>query len=306
MMRRFGVALFVLCCLPLAAPAQDVPVTVIVDFGGGRDARRELLESTVGTTLDTSQSVHYRAFRELVLPAVQTRVEKAQLLRQPHALGATILYERVDADAGPIDASGNVYSTNLKLQWDAPRLTYGILVPYDYMDMADFNAQRIGAVGFGEYDLPLGQVAKLGVIAHGLYSFTGYDADDLDNVSTYGGGGSMVLKLDQGDFVGGASASYQYTADNSEGEDDHRHLVRVGGDVGARLGESAAVTLFGIWNYDATNYDDLDIDSNYVDLGLEGALNLSPSWRLSGGYKSVVGLQDYRSHMVFLGTLWRF
>ena len=124
MMRRLGVALLLLCCLPLAAPAQEVPVTVVVDFGGGRDANRELLERTAGTTLDTSQSAHYRYFSEVVLPPVQTRMEREQLLRLPRTLGATLRYERVTVDdGGGLDADGNIYSTNIKLQWDSERLS---------------------------------------------------------------------------------------------------------------------------------------------------------------------------------------
>jgi len=307
MMRHLGAALLVLCCLPLPAPAQDVPVTVVVDFGGGRSARRALLEATAGTTLDTSQSAHFRYFREVVLPSVQTRVDKEQLLRYPRSLGATLRYERVEVEGdGELDADGNVYSTNVKLQWDSERLSYGLLVPYDFVDMGDFDAHRVGAVGFGEVSLPLGRVAALGLIAHALYTYDGYDGQGLDDVNTYGGGASMVLKLDQGEFMGAAAVSYQYTGDDTEGDNDRRHLVRTGADLGARLGERTAVTVFGIWNYDATDYDDLEVDDSYLDLGVEAALNLSPTWRLSGGYKAVVGLTDYRSNMVFLGTLLRF
>ena len=78
--------------------------------------------------------------------------------------------------------------------------------------------------------------------------------------------------------------------------------------AGLRLGVNAAVALFGTWTYDATAFSRIreGSDRDYFDLGLEATWNVSPSWKLTGGYKKVLGLEDFDSNMVFLGTLLRF
>lgn len=310
-MRRIGVVWLLLFGMPLAALAQQtVPVTIVVESAG--------VESLpLGTPLQTSQSTSFNVLKEVLFPRVQTMAEKEQqeaesvqrLQRQPRVLGGTVRYERVDVDdGGGLDVDGNIYSTNVQLLWERDDFAYGFLIPFDFLDLDDFNAYRIGAVGFGQYALALSDIATLAFMVNGLYSYLGIDASGVDNLNTFGGGVGLSLTVDQGRFVGSGVVSYQFTTDDSDSDNDQQHLIKVGGEVGVRLGERAVVTLFGIWNGDVTDYNDAagDVDDSYVDLGIEAAWNLSSTWRLIGGYKKVLALDDFASDMVFLGTLLRF
>jgi hypothetical protein len=78
--------------------------------------------------------------------------------------------------------------------------------------------------------------------------------------------------------------------------------------VSVRIGRAAIVTLFGIWTYDPTAYKNVvnTSNNNYVDVGLEAGVSLSKTWKLTGGYKTVLGLRHFASHQVFVGSLFRF
>jgi hypothetical protein len=194
------------------------------------------------------------------------------------------------------------------MAWDIDNFSVGFLVPYDFLDLQSFDAHRIGAVGYGQYHLPLNGPAILNFTLNGNYTYTAINRSDLSDVNTFGGGMTLSLTLDQDPFVGSGALSYQFNADDSGSIDDKQHLLKVGGTLGMRLGANAAVTLFAAWTYDMTDHSVTrqGLDKDYFDLGVELAWNLSPNWRISGGYKTVLGLQDFDSNMVFLGTLVRF
>jgi hypothetical protein len=181
-------------------------------------------------------------------------------------------------------------------------------MPYDFLDLDSLDAHRIGAIAFGQYHWPLSTLATLHLTVNGTYTHTAIDRGDLDDLNTFGGGASVSLTLDKGRFAGSGILSYQFSADDSGSADNQQHLLKVGATAGIRLGRNAVVTLFGAWTYDATNYSEAlrGIDRDYVDLGLELTWNLSPRWGLTGGYKKVVGLENFDSNQVFLGTLFRF
>ena len=134
---------------------------------------------------------------------------------------------------GVSDLDGNIYATNVHLRWDRNNVSYGFLIPYDFLDLKSFNAHRVGAIGYGQYHLALSALATLDLTANANYTYTAVDTSDFENVNTFCGGVSVTLTLDK------------------------------------------------TWN-------------------------LSPTWKLTGGYKKLLGLEDFDSNMVFLGTLWRF
>lgn len=291
--------------------AQDgrAPVTVVVEFPQE--------ESLAGTTLAAPERTQETIIQELVLPTIETKSEKEQrveeaalrLLPQPRVFGSFLRYERVNIDNnGGLDLDGNIYTANLQLRWEVNDFSYGVLVPFDYLDLKDVNAYRIGAVGFGEYRLTLSPEATLDFMLHALYSHTDFDTSALDNINTFGGGPSISLTLDYDQFVVGMFSSYQITTEDSDLPTDVIQLFRLGANVGARIGSNVALTVFAVWNRDITDYSDtlLQVDKDYFDVGLEAVWNLTPTWRLAGGYKKVVGLNDFDSNMVFLGSLWRF
>jgi hypothetical protein len=298
-----------LLLLPMVTSAQGtVPVTVEVIFNDPQFGGLGVGLSSISSSAQTSSLV----ISELVAPQVQTVVEKAAAARlgsYPRTVGGFFRYEHVEFDTlGVLDLDGNIYTTNVHLRWDRNNVSYGVLIPYDFLDLQSFNAHRIGAIVYGQYHLALSALATLDLTANGNYTYTAVDSSDLDNVNTFGGGVSVALTLDKGHFVGGGLVSYQFNADDSEAVDDKQHLFKLGITAGIRLGANVAVALFATWTSDVTAYSEIRAgsDNDYFDLGLELTWNLSPTWKLTGGYKKILGLEDFDSNMVFLGTLWRF
>jgi hypothetical protein len=68
------------------------------------------------------------------------------------------------------------------------------------------------------------------------------------------------------------------------------------------------VNTFGTWSQDVTDYSNgvQNGSKGYLDLGIEMGLSLSKTWKINGGYKKILGLADFDSNAVFLGTLFRF
>jgi hypothetical protein len=309
LLRTFFSCVSLLLLLPMVTSAQGtVPVTVEVIFNDTQFGGLGVGQTSISSSSQTSTLV----ITELTAPRVQTVVEKEatpQLASRPRTLGGFFRYERVEFDTlGALDLDGNIYSTNVHLQWDRNDFSYGVLIPYDFLDLQSFNAHRVGAIVYGQYHLALSALALLDFTVNGNYTYTAVDASDLEDVNTFGAGFSVALTLDKGRFVGGGLVSYQFNADDSDNADDQQHLLKLGATAGFRLGTNVAVALFGLWTYDATAYSAIreGSDRDYFDLGLELTWNLSPTWKLTGGYKKILGLEDFDSNMVFLGTLWRF
>ena len=301
--------------LPLCVLAQGtVPITVIFQFGNEVSLGASCVPRT---TLCDPERSSFALFNEIVLPSIETKVgqesreaeEREQRLRRSRLFGGQIRYERVDlSNQTGRDLDGDIYSTNLKMLWEIEDFSFGFLIPYDFMDLDSLNVHRIGTVAFGQYDLDLRDDLTLGFTVNGNYLHTAIDTSDIDDVNTFGGGVSASLTLDRDLFVFGGAVSYQFHADDSDRDNNKQHLLKIGTLAGLRLGDRAAVTLFSTLNYDATDYTNTlrEVDDTYFDLGFEVAWSLSSTWHLTGGYKKVLGLEDFDSDMVFLGTLLRF
>jgi hypothetical protein len=275
--------------------------------GGGNLAVSSISATGVTTLL---------VFKELALPGAKTSTDKEAAqeeaaltqLKRPRTFGGFVRYERVDFEKSDPDLSGNIYSTNLHMAWDIDNFSFGTLIPYDHLDLKSFDANMIGTVLYGQYKYPLNKIYSVGVTVNGNYMFMGINNKNINDVNTFGGGVSLSVTMDRELLVLGGAVSYQYNQDDSSSVNDHQHLIKLGTDVGVRIGKNAVVNLFGIWNVDPTDYKDVPrgTDHDSFDLGIEMALNLSKTWDIKGGYKEVLGLQNFASHMIFLGTLLRF
>jgi hypothetical protein len=318
--------------MPLRGAAQDVPVTVVIRF----DEEVSFGAACVPqSTLCASARNSFTLFNDLVLPGISTQIEKAELIKQrqkslfqlnrgdateqaaaeqqiqqrPYVVGGGLGYEHVRLDNTIVpDLKGDIYSTQAHLLWDINDYSVGALIPYEYMDFNGFDVQRFALMGFGQYRFLVNSRTLLTYTVNADYAYAAVDAPGADNLNIFGGGLSVSLTVDQDTFVGGGAVSYQLHIDDSGRDNDHQHLIKIGANAGLRLAEYAAVTLFGIFNYDPTNYKDTvrDVDQTSLDLGLELAWSLSPTWKITGGYKKVLGLDHFDSDRIFLGTLVRF
>lgn len=314
--RSVFVVLASLSVVPLSVFAQQTaPVTIQVEFTEGAPAGfggvggGSLAASTISAAGKTSTLV----FKELALPEALTlmdkeakRAEAGRVLSRPATFGGIGRYERIDFGEGGRSFTGNIYSTNVHLAWDIPQFSFGILIPYDHLDLQSVTANMIGPVLYGRYTTSLGKDLSLGLTANSHYLYTAITSSS--DVQTFGSGLSLSLALDQETFFASGALSYNYNIDNSDAENNHQHLFKLGVRVGMRIGGNAMVNLFGVWTYDATDYKNVPrgADDDYFDLGVDMAFNLSKTWKISGGYKKILGLQGFDSDLVFVGTLFRF
>ncbi|MFO7760521.1 MAG: hypothetical protein ACQES8_04765 [Thermodesulfobacteriota bacterium] len=247
--------------------------------------------------------------RDLILPAVKTRAAKEkeaarQALKMPQSFGAALRYQNIDPEGSD---DGDLYGANLAMMWDNNALTYGVMVPYDNIDFDNFDANRIGLVGFGQFRQQIQQNLGLTYTGYLNYNNTnvsiGSSDDDINN---YGGGLAASLNMDLDTYTLGASLAYQYNKDDSNTDDDDQHLLKTGIKGGYRFGQNTAVALFGIWTCDVTDYEDDPDDDDYFEIGAEVSASLSDTWTLNFGAKDLVDKNDLNIQEVYLGSIWKF
>ncbi len=249
-------------------------------------------------------------FNEVVMPNVQTKADKEKTatqksLHMTRTFAGQLRYE--DVEQGGID--GQIIGFNLGLAQDFNNITVGVILPYDNLDYDDlFEADRFGAIFFGQYNYELTSELSAAFTANLNYMYTDldYDSGSSDYINTYGGGLSASITLDKDIYSTSAAVSYQYNEDDVDIEDDHQHLLKVGANAGYRIGDNNVVTVFGVWNKDITDYAFDPQDDDYFDLGTEVTMNFSETWGITIGYKKVADLENFDSDEIYLGSMLRF
>jgi hypothetical protein len=249
-------------------------------------------------------------FQSVVMPTATTRAQKkaaaAGLTRMPRTIGGTFRYENIDFENFE-EGDGDIYGTNLGFDWSMDNITVGMLVPYDYLALDFANGNRIGTVLYGRYDYHITDMLTVAGSANFNYMYTDMNTGgDDDSVNMYGGGVGLSLTYDADTFIPSFGFAYQYSQDDSDYDDDYQHLVKLGFNLGTRIGEHAVVNIFTVWNYDVTSYDIDTDDDNYFDMGAEVNWNITDAWGFNIGYKKVADLDDYDSNQFYLGTIWKF
>lgn len=263
-----------------------------------------------GLREDTTATVAEQTFQHVVMPTVQPRAETEAAKEEvkEEAEGRTD-YPRVIAGyaryetAGPDDDKTDIVGVSVGLAWDVDNISYGFVVPYDNVGLDSGEINRIGVIGFIQYSMPLAEDFNMGLTANLNWMF----ADTETNVTILGGGPSFSLTYTGGETLEpSVVVSYQYSTDDTDSEFDYQHLIKTGANIGIRAGENAALNIFGIWNYDASDYMDDSDNRDSFDAGAELQYYLSDTWSLNLGYKAVLGIDNYESNTVYLGTLIRF
>ena len=247
-------------------------------------------------------------FQQLVLPSAETASEKSNKanLNLPRTFGASAYWEDVDFENANLN--GDIYGVNLGVAFDNDQLTYGLMLPYDYIDFDSFDGHRVGLIGFTQYSLPLNQTLSASFTGHINYCYTDLDFDfvDADEVNLFGGGLGAAITYDNDIFIFSAGTSYLYNTDDSDADDDEQHLIKTGINAGVRNGDNGVINLFAVWNADVTDYDNDPADDDYYEVGCEGSLTLTDTFGLSLGYKKVLELEDFDADEIYLGSTWKF
>lgn len=318
--KRIGFLYFLgalLMLLPWNGLAQPVtaPVDIVIIFPGA-----EVGLALGNTSVSASSRISDLIFRDVAQPLVLSTTEKQEAAKQqqederlfrPRTLSASgfFRYERVRFDDTDIlDLDGNIFTANLQMTWDISRFSLGVIVPFDYLDLESFDAQRTGAIAFGQYNLPVNAISAFRFTLNGQYTHTFVNEDTLADVNVGGGGVSVAFTADMDRVIIGGTMSYQYNAADTDLSTNHQHLLKVGTNTAVRFADPMVLNMFAIWTHDATNYSGLleDLDDDYFDIGFDFSWSITPLWRFAAGYKKVLGLKDFGSDMVFLGTLLWF
>jgi hypothetical protein len=275
---------------------------VIGGTGGGDEAAA--YTSAAGVT---SRMV----FQNLVLPTVKTRAEKKKeevqkAMKTARTFGAALSWEDVDFDNS--GENGDLYGANLGMAWDNDNISYGFMLPYDYLDFDSFDANRIGLIGFGQYHLNISDVLSASFTGHLNYTYTDLDFDNggSEDVNMYGGGLSASLTYDKDLFAVSAGASYLYNTDDTDMDEDEQHLVKFGVNAGVRNGDNGVFNVFAVYNLDITDYDNDPKDDDYYEVGMEGSFTLSETFGMTLGYKKVIELEDFDADQIYIGSTWKF
>lgn len=273
-----------------------------------------VLSATSMASTSASAKVSDTIYRSIINPSIQTRSQQRQQQDRPLqklivAL-ADLKYER--AEFNDTNDKGNIGGFTTSGSYDINRnFTLGAVVPYDYLNFDTFEAHRTGIILYGKNTLKLPSHFELSTAVNGNYMYTASQfktVSSSNQLSTYGGGFSTRLKFDHIDsnFVPSAAFSLQYNEDNTDIRDNHQYLVKLGPSLGYRVLDNATVQVSGTWNKDITHYSQNTNDTEFYDLGIESAWVISDAWQLRGGYKKILGLKNFDSDSVFLGSSIKF
>jgi hypothetical protein len=254
------------------------------------------------STLCTAANNSFVFFKDVILPGS----EQQELLKMPRAFGAKLRYEHLDVEGENRTLTGDVYSVTLRQLWQGEELETGLLVPYDFLNLQSLDAHRVGLFLFERFKYPVSRASMVTVTVNGNYTHAFLEGKP-DDVNVFGAGVSLTWALKQERFEVSGAVSYQFHTDDSGTSNHQQHLLKVGGNGGFHLSNALTVNLYGIWNFDATAYtQNVNVDKDYVDLGVEVVWKVYPTIHVVGGYKKVLGLKNFDSDMVVLGALWRF
>lgn len=280
----------------------------------GLSVAQPLIAATSLASTSASSKVSDTIFHNIISPSIQTRSQQQKQQDRPMQkliIGmADLKYEHAEftdtkdrGNIGGFSASGS-YEINKSF-------SVGAIIPYDHMAFNSFDADRTGTILYVKNTLKLPSNFELSTAVNGNYMYTATQFNGISGTNqlhTYGGGVSTRLKFDHLDsnFIPSAAFSYQYNKDSTNIQDNQQHLLKVGPALGYRVLDNATVQVSGSWTKDISQYQTLKNGNDYYDVGLEGAWVISDVWQLRGGYKKILGLTNFESDSIYLGSALKF
>ncbi len=245
-------------------------------------------------------------FANVVMPTAKPVATKA--LTGMKAADFRIKYESLRIDAGA-DEEADIYGMTAGLSMDKDRLSYGILLPYDYMDFdspALKSVNQTGPMLFVRYKMPIADERyTLGLSGNVNYLYTNYDfKEGNDDINTFGSGigASFTVNTWKG-IVPSIAALYQYADDDTDVGD--YNMIKLGGNVALLPNDNTAVNLFAYWTNDLTDYRQVD-GEEFWDIGIEVSYLVTQTFDLTFGYKRVASFDNVNDDQFYLGTVWTF
>jgi len=238
--------------------------------------------------------------------SLESETGEAALVDLPSSLGATVSYEYVSIGD---DDCGNVYGLSGSYERKWGKIRGGGLLSYKYHDIDvsgfDFSSNLIGALFYGTY-LVLDAPVSLLVGVNAQVDRMILKEDFIDDYTSGGGGLFFTVGKDFGPVEVTGGFSYNYGAMDIDLDEDEAHLLKYGLIVGMPIAEAFSVNAFVTDTRNVTNYD-VDVeDDSYVCLGTEGTWHVAGSWVVAVSYKTILGIDEFDSHEIYLGTIRKF
>jgi hypothetical protein len=273
-----------------------------------------VLSATSMASTSASSKVSDTVFNNIISPSIQTRSQQNQQQNRPLqkliVSFADLKYER--ANFTNTNDRGNIGGFTASGSYDINKsFSVGAIIPYDHLAFNSFDADRTGTILYVKNTLKLPSNFELSTAVNGNYMYTATQFSGISGTNqlhTYGGGFSTRLKFDHNDsnFIPSAAFSYQYNKDNTNIQDNEQHLIKLGPSLGYRVLNNATIQASGSWTKDISQYKQLQNGNDFYDVGVEGAWSISDAWQLRGGYKKILGLTNYTSDSIYLGSAIKF
>lgn len=277
----------------------------------GYSEQTALSSSSLAST-SASSKVSDTIFNTIINPSIQTRTQQQQskALQKLIVSVADLKYEH--AQFTDTNDKGNIGGFTASASYDInEKFSLGAVIPYDYLSFNTFQAHRTGVIMYAKNTLKLPSSFELSTAINGNVMYTASQdrvTNRVTQLGTFGGGFSTRLKSDNNDsnFVPSVAFSYQYNQDSTNIKDNYQHLIKLGPSLGYRILDNATIQVGGSWTKDISQYKQLQNGNDFYDVGVEGTWLIADAWQLRGGYKKVLGLTNFESDSVFLGSSLKF
>lgn len=245
-------------------------------------------------------------FANVVMPTARPVATKA--VTGMKSADFRMKYESLRIDAGSKE-DADIYGMTVGLAMDKDRLSYGILLPYDYMDFDSPNLKSVNQTGpmlFVRYKMPMADDHyTLGLSANLNYLYTNYNfKKGNDDINTFGSGVGVSFSVNTWKgIVPSIAALYQYANDDTKVGD--YNMIKLGGNIALLPNDNTAINLFAYWTNDLTNYRQVD-GEEFWDMGIEVSYLVTQTFDLTVGYKRVESFNNVNDDQFYLGTVWTF
>ncbi len=281
-------------------------------YCGGTVTDTPSYSNTVGATGTVVNTITSNVVMPSVVPLITQEKDKAvmQSGMRLRTLGAMLKYENAEFRTGDMPEA-DIYGGMLGFAMDTERFTFGVIVPYNYMDFSRSDIKDInqmGGVAFAQYRMPIRDRYELSFHATLDYIWEGINRKvNDDDINTMGGSLGMSLKTRCSDMLE-PSVMVFYHYGHDDGEIGDHHLIRTGMNLAVYPNKTIAMNIYGLANFDETDYPQniAVTDDLYWDAGIEMAYQATDTFNFTAGYKKVLGMEKFDSDMVYIGSLWKF
>ena len=184
--------------------------------------------------------------------------------------------------------------------------TVGAMIPLDYISFPGTSAERLGVVGFGQYNWhPAGDDAwnvKPTVLASYIYTA----GNSAASFGTYGVGTGLSATYDTGgSFIPAIETFVSYNKDTVTGG-TYQTLFAAGPRLGFRPSDNWVLEAGFLWNKDLSAYIPSGTKTDYFDLNADAAYRISGAFSLNVGYRKTLGISQFQSDEIDIGARFRF